>query len=119
MFFANLFQGMTEAIAAVGATMAVPTVNAASDRMPSNFSVQPFTTGAPAACTFHVWGTTKPPAAAPVFPADYADLSGAIDGSAAGPGMVSIAFKPVCGIVVQVTALSAGGTVAFGYVGGR
>lgn len=76
---------------------------------PKYITVQAFVTGTPSTCTEHIWGTLKTPVETPAFPADYQDLSGALDCTMSVNQMVHIYYKPVVGLVIQLSAL-AGGT---------
>lgn len=79
-------------------------------------TLQAFVTGAPAVCTMHLYGSVKNWDES-TFPADYQDLSGAIDCTTVT--MVHIANKPVRTVLVNLTTMSGGTspTFNFRYVG--
>jgi len=122
----NGYRYIFPALSATGTTPVYNAINGFSGgnqgkQFADVYFVQPFVTGVPTTCTFHIWGTAKLIGESPSFPSDYADLSGAIDCSSAGPGGVSLAYKPVSSLVISLTALSGGTTpsVTFYLLGRR
>ena len=112
---------MSPSLTTTGQTNPVGTYTYVPSGTPSAslHTIQANITGSPATCTFHVWGTTKTLADTPVYPTDYADLSGAIDCTTVT--MIHIANKPVTLVLVQLSAMTGGTTpsVTFRYIGTR
>ncbi len=81
----------------------------------SRHTLQVFFTGTPSACTYHLYGSAKiSPIENPVYPADFQDLTGPMDGTV-NP-MVHVVNKTVNTLIVVVSAL-VGATASFRYIG--
>lgn len=81
-------------------------------------TIQAFVNGTATACQFHVYGSTKNVSRDnPVYPADFQDLTGAIDGTSTM--LAHIAYKPVASIVIVLSSFTGATNVTFKYIGKR
>ena len=109
--------GLTQTFTAPGNSKVISTINLNGNNYNVNHTVQAFSTGSPTTCTAHLWGTLKRASDNPVFPTDYADLSGSIDCTTVT--MFHVVGKPVVNVVIQLATFSGGTTptVTFRYIG--